>query len=328
MKRFCILLLALVAVAMVVPFEGARAGEKKRVAYIARNLSDQFAAWLADEMKKAAEKYSDTFSLDIMDSQENNEKQNGMIENAIAMKYDCVIIQPNDGELQRPYAQKVLDAGIFCITTNARIPDLPGSSSVDADPYEQGAALARDAFKRVPQNARVVLLSCMPGNLHTTSRYNAWHEVFLDKRPDVTLLAEAVSERPDEGMYMSIVEDWIQSYGHFDAALTVADAIALSFQEVVKDDPRFKDLLTYGVDGLPHALLAVKDGKYTATVMQNCVDLATLNMKAAYELLTGQKTVCEYNISADFIDSSNIDEYLKRYVEYGLLTQEEVDEHK
>ncbi|MCD8349553.1 MAG: sugar ABC transporter substrate-binding protein [Planctomycetaceae bacterium] len=325
MRKVAVMLLF--AFALVVPFEATQAGEKKRVAYIARNLSDQFAAWLADEMKKGAEKYSDTFTLDIMDSQENNEKQNGMIENAIAMQYDCVIIQPNDGELQRPYAQKVLDAGIFCITTNARIPDLPGASSVDADPYEQGAALARDALKRVPENARVVLLSCMPGNLHTTSRFNAYHEEFLDKRPDVTLLAEAVSERPDEGMYMSIAEDWIQSYGHFDAALTVADAIALSFQEVVKDDPRFKNLITYGVDGLPHALLAVKDGKYTATVMQNCVDLATLNMKAAYELLTGQKEVCEYNISADFIDASNIDEYLKLYVQYGLLTQEEVDKH-
>lgn len=328
MRKSWIALALLVAFMAAVPFRSAVGGEKKRVAYIARNLSDQFAAWLADEMKKAAGKYADTFTLDIMDSQENNEKQNGMIENAIAMKYDCVIIQPNDGELQRPYAQKVLDAGIFCITTNARIPDLPGASSVDADPYEQGAALARDALKRVPQNGRVVLLSCMPGNLHTTSRFNAWHEVFLDKRPDVTLLAEAVSERPDEGMYMSIVEDWVQSYGQFDAALTVADAIALSFQEVVKDDPRFTNLLTYGVDGLPHALLAVKDGKYTGTVMQNASNLASLNMQAAFELLTGQKTVCEYNISADFIDSSNIDEYLKLYVEYGLLSQEEVDKRK
>jgi ABC-type sugar transport system, periplasmic component len=301
------------------------AGEKKRVVYIARNLSDQFAAWLADEMKKASVKYGDTFTLDVMDSQDNNERQNGMIENAIAMRYDCIIIQPNDGELQRPYAQRVLDAGIFCITTNARIPDLPGSSSVDADPYEQGAVLARDALTRVPQNGRVVLLSCMPGNLHTTSRFNAWHEVFLDKRPDVTLLAEAVSERPDEGMYMSIIEDWVQSYGQFDAALTVADAIALSFQEVVKDDPRFKNLLTYGVDGLPHALLAVKDGKYTASVMQNAVELGELNMKAAYELLTGAKKVCEYNISAEFINADNIDEYLKMYVKYGLLTQKDID---
>lgn len=324
-KRQVMFLLALVF-ALTACFGAVQAGEgKKRVVYIARNLSDQFAAWLAGEMKKAAKKYEGEFTLDIMDSQDNNEKQNGMIENAIAMRYDCVIIQPNDGELQRPYAQKVLDAGLFCITTNARIPDLPGSSSVDADPYEQGAALARDALKRVPQNGRVVLLSCMPGNLHTTSRFNAWHEVFLDKRPDVTLLAEAVSERPDEGMYMSIIEDWVQSYGQFDAALTVADAIALSFLEVVKDDPRFNNLLTYGVDGLAQGLLSIKDGKYTATVMQNAVELAELNMKAAHELLSGEKKVCEYNISAEFIDSSNIDEYLKMYVKNGLLTQEEIE---
>ncbi len=328
MKKFHMALLLILAVALVAPFQSAFGGEKKRVVYIARNLSDQFAAWLASEMEKAAKKYSDTFSFEILDSQDNNEKQNALIENSIAKKYDVIIIQPNDGELQRPYAKAVLDAGLFVITTNARIPDLPGSSSVDADPYEQGAALARDAVKRAPKNGRTTFMSALPGNLHTTSRLRAFHEVFLTQRPDVTLLAEVTTERPDEGIYMSIFEDWVQSYGLIDVALCIGDSLAMSCAEVVKNDPRFKNTLFYGVDGLPSALIAVKEGRITATVMQNCVDLANLNMKAAYELLTGAKKVCEYNISADFIDKSNIDEYMEKYVEYGLLTRAQVDKYK
>ncbi len=328
MRKLRIALLFILAFTLAVPFAGVMAGEKKRVVYIARNLSDQFAAWLADEMQKAAKKYEDIFTLEVLDSQDNNDKQNTMIENSIAKKYDVIIIQPNDGELQRPYAQQVLDAGLFVITTNARIPDLPGSSSVDADPYEQGAALARDAVKRAPKNGTATFMSALPGNLHTTSRMKAFHEVFLGQRPDIKLLAEVTTERPDEGIYMSIFEDWVQSYGKIDVALCIGDSLAMACYEVVKDDPRFKDTLFYGVDGLPDALLSVKEGKTTATVMQNCVDLANLNMLAAKELLTGEKKVCEYNISADFIDSSNIDEYMEKYVDYGLLTRAEVDKYK
>lgn len=328
MKKCRVALLLVLAVTLAAPFHSAFGGEKKRVVYIARNLSDQFAAWLASEMEKAAKKYADTYTFEVLDSQDNNDKQNALIENSIAKRYDVIIIQPNDGELQRPYAQKVMDAGLFVITTNARIPDLPGSSSVDADPYEQGAALARDAVKRAPKDAKAVFMSALPGNLHTTSRLKAFHEVFLGQRPDVNLLAEVTTERPDEGIYMSIMEDWVQSYGKIDVVLCIGDSLAMSCYEVVKNDPRFKDTLFYGVDGLPDALLMVKDGKTTATVMQNCVDLADLNTKAAYELLTGAKKVCEYNISADFIDKANIDEYLQKYIEYGLLTKEEVDKHR
>jgi inositol transport system substrate-binding protein len=327
MRKCRIALLLALAVTLAAPFHNAFGGEKKRVVYIARNLSDQFAAWLASEMEKAAKKYADTYTFEILDSQDNNDKQNALIENSIAKRYDVIIIQPNDGELQRPYAQQVMDAGLFVITTNARIPDLPGSSSVDADPYEQGSALARDAVKRAPKNAKTVFMSALPGNLHTTARMEAFHDIFLGQRPDVTLLAEVITERPDEGIYMSIMEDWVQSYGKIDVVLCIGDSLAMSCYEVVKNDPRFKDTLFYGVDGLPDALLMVKDGKTTATVMQNCVDLANLNTKAAYELLTGAKKVCEYNISADFIDKSNIDEYLQKYIEYGLLTKEEVAKH-
>lgn len=246
MKRSRIALLMVLAITLAVPFHSVFGGEQKKVVYIARNLSDQFAAWLASEMEKAAKKYADTYTLEILDSQDNNEKQNALIETAIAKRYDVIIIQPNDGELQRPYAQAVMDAGLFVITTNARIPDLPGSSSVDADPYEQGAALARDAVKRAPKGARTTFMSCLPGNLHTTSRMKAFHEVFLGQRPDAVLLAEVTTERPDEGYYMSIFEDWVQSYGKIDVALCIGDSLAMSCWEVVKDDPRFKDTLFYG----------------------------------------------------------------------------------
>lgn len=328
MRKCCVVAAAILAVMVAIPAFSANAGEKYRVAYVARTLADQFAAWLATEMKNAADKNSDILTLEVLDAQADNEKQNTIIETCIAQKYDCIIVQPNDGELQRPYVQKALDAGIFCITTNAKIPDLPGSSSVDADPYEQGAVLARDGIKRVPQNARAVVMSCNPGNLHTTSRMQAYHDIFFKARPDVKLLAEVVLERADEGIFMATFEDWVQSYGEIDVIYTIGDALALSSLEVVKDNPKFKNLIAYGVDAIPDALLAIKGGRYTATVMQNCVDLAELNMKAARQLLTGEKKVVEYEIPAILIDKSNVDQYIAMYLEYGLLKQEEVDKVK
>jgi len=85
-----------------------------RVAYIARSQSDSFAAWLANEMKTAAKGYSD-ITLDVFDGQADDEKENSAIENAITNGYDAIIVQPNNGEAQRPYVEKVVEAGIIAI---------------------------------------------------------------------------------------------------------------------------------------------------------------------------------------------------------------------
>lgn len=303
-------------------------GEKMKVAYIARSLGDPFAAWLASEMEAKAQQYADTFTLEILDSQGDSEKENSIIETCIIKKYDCIIIQPNDGELQRPYAEKVVSAGIHCITTNAKIRDLDGASAVDADPYDQGAILAEHMVENVPQNAKVVFINALSGNYHTMSRTKAFQEKFLAVRPDVKLLAETTVEGPSfESQAMAVFEDWVQTFGAIDCVYSVGDVQSLAAVDAVKDNPLYKNMQAYGVDGLPGVLLAIKEGRYTGTCLQDAGQLAELNMKAAYELLTGTETQVDYNIDAVYIDKSNVDQYLLDYVEKGLLTEQDIEKY-
>ena len=145
------------------PAEDAAAGEGDvyKVAYIARAQSDSFAAWLANEMKAAADKYPD-IELQVFDGQADDAKENAAIENAIANGFDAVIVQPNNGEAQRPYVEKVVEAGMIAITTNSRIADIEGASSVDADPYNQAQVNAEKAIEQVPEGAKVVRSTQVP----------------------------------------------------------------------------------------------------------------------------------------------------------------------
>ena len=122
MKKVLSLALGL---ALSLTLSSAAFAKEYRVAYIARAQADSFAAWLANGVKEEAKKYPD-ITVDVFDGQANDETENSLIENAITNKYDCIIIQPNNGEAQRPYAEKVVAAGIICITTNARIDGIEG----------------------------------------------------------------------------------------------------------------------------------------------------------------------------------------------------------
>jgi inositol transport system substrate-binding protein len=234
-----------------------------------------------------------------------------------------IIVQPNDGESQRPFVERAIEAGILVITTNAKIPDIEGGSSVDADPFNQGAVLAMAAAELVPDGGNVVILSCLPGNLHTTSRYQAFQELFIDVRPDVNIIASHTFNEVDPAGAMAFIEDIMQSVGQIDAVLTVADVLALAAVEAVRDNPLYDDMLVWGVDGLAGALLSIRDGGQTGTCLQNAVELADKNMRAAYLLLTGAETVVHDSIGEVYIDISNVEEWIEAFVEYGLLSPEE-----
>ena len=289
-----------------------------RVAFIARAQSDSFAAWFANEMRAAAANYPDV-TLDVFDGQADDAKENAVIENCIANGYDAIIVQPNNGEAQRPYVEQIVQAGIIAITTNSRIDGIEGASSVDANPYIQAKVNADLAVTQVPQNARVVVLNGPSGNFHADERRVAWQECFFDKRPDVTILAEDFANwNKDEAM--ALMEDWTVAYGKIDAIISTNDNMAAGALEVVKDNPLYDGILAYGVDGVPEGCLLVKEGRLTATCLQSAIDLAVLNMDTVYKLLTGEATQIDTDIDAVLITQDNVDQYIEMYRERGLIT--------
>jgi inositol transport system substrate-binding protein len=287
-----------------------------RVAYIARTQSDSFAAWLANEMKAAAKDYSD-ITLDVFDGQADDEKENAAIENAITNGYDAIIVQPNNGEAQRPYVEKIVEAGIIAITTNARIAGIEGASSVDADPYKQAAVNAALALEQVPQNGKVVVLNGPSGNFHADERRKAWQAEFFDKRPDVTIIAEDIASwNKDEAM--AFMEDWQTANGQIDAIISMNDNMAAGALEVVADPTK---ILSYGVDGTAEACLLIQEGKMTSTCLQSAIDLAKLNMESVHKLLTGEETLINVDIEEVLITKDNAGDFVEMYKASGLITE-------
>lgn len=297
---------------------GTTGGAKNyKVAYVARAQSDSFAAWLANAVKEEAKKYPN-ITLDVFDGEANDEKENSMIENAITNKYDLVIVQPNNGEAQRPYVEKVVKAGIFAITTNARISGIEGASSVDANPYEQAAVNARAAVEQVPQNAKVVVLKGPSGNFHADERRASWQKEFFDKRPDVKIVGEQIASwNKDEAM--KYMEDWVQANDKIDAVISMNDNMAAGALEVVKGNAKYKDMLAYGVDGTAEAILLIQEGRMTSTCMQSAYDLATKLLDTSNKLLTGAEKQIDTDIGNPLVNKANVQEYVDILKKSGAI---------
>ena len=291
---------------------------KIRVAYIARAQADSFAAWLANSIKEEARKYPNII-VDIFDGQANDDVENSLIENAIINKYDVIIIQPNNGEAQRPYAEKVVAAGIICLTSNARIAGIAGASSVDADPYKQAAVNAVAALKQIPQGANVVVLNGPPGNFHADERRRSWKIEFFDKRPDVKIVGEQIANwNKDEAL--SFMETWIQANNRIDAVISMNDNMAAGALEAVKGNSKFNNLLVYGVDGTAEACLLIKEGKMTSTCKQSAYDLSEKILDTVNKLVNKEATQIDTDIDNPLVNKDNVDQYIEMYKKTGAIS--------
>jgi inositol transport system substrate-binding protein len=328
MKKIVVAALVLILAGTSMVFAGAgkqdgagAASGKKRVVYIARAQADLFAAWLANSIKSEAAKYPN-LDVQILDGQADDAKQNGLIETAIANKADIIILQPNDAEAQKPSVQKAVNAKIPVILTNPRIPDealMKVTNSVDADPYEQAAVVARLALTQIPQDGKVVVLRGPDGNMHSIERRRAWQTEFFAKRPDVSIVGEQSGHwNKDEGMrYM---EDWVQANPQIDAVCSMNDNMAMGALEAVKGNAKFAGLLVYGVDGDAAAALLIQEGSFTATAFQNAEELANQNLKLANDILTGVVTsVVNTDIVCPLYTRDNVAELIAIHKSTGAL---------
>ena len=294
---------------------------KQRVLYIARAQADLFAAWLANSVKKESAKYPN-FTVDVQDASADDAKQISLIENGITNKYDLIIVQPNDNEAIKPAIRQVIAAKIPVILTNPRISEdefLKTVNSVDANPYEQGAVVARYALNQVPRDAKVVVLRGPDGNMHSIERRRAWAQEFFAQRPDVTIVAENSGHwNKDEGM--RFMEDWVQANPQIDAVISMNDNMAMGALEAVKGNAKFDRLLAYGVDGDAGAALLIKEGKLTATSFQNADSLAAKIAELANNILSGRVTgIVNSDIDCTRYDISNVDELIAVHKSNGAL---------
>lgn len=308
----------LVAAALVVSLLAGTvwAGEKYRMAYVARAQGDSFAAWLANAIKEEVEKNYPDMEVTVFDGQSNNETISSHIENAVVNKYDAILLQPFDTEANRYPLLQAVEAGLVGACVNVQIKD-PRLGNVDANPYDQAAVNAVAAIGQIPQNANVVVLLGPAGNPHALGRRDAWQKEFFDKRPDVKIVGEQIANwNKDEAMrYM---EDWIQATnGKIDAIISMNDNMCAGAIEAAKD-AKLGQLFAYGVDGTAEACLLIKDGDMTSTSLQSAYDLAEASVKLVHSMLKGGKPET-IMIDCPLINKDNVDKYIEMHKRAGAL---------
>jgi inositol transport system substrate-binding protein len=272
------------------------------------NLSSEFIVMLNRAMAEKAAELG--VRLVVNDAQRSPEKQVQHVESFVAQKVAAVILNPCEVEASSPAVDRAVAAGIPIVNVNSETRSIPTAFVGSRD--EESARIAMEYVAgRLKGQGNVLLMQGFLGQAAQLKRDAGAREV-LARYPALRLLAVQTAEW-DRAKAMSLMENWIQSYGdHINAVFAQNDEMAMGALLALEQARRKDRIVVAGVDAIADALQAVKAGRLDATVFQDARGQGGTAVATALKLVRGDPCPTQVLIPFQLVTRDNVERFLGR----------------
>lgn len=286
---------------------GGDSKPKYRIGAATQGLSHEFIKALVEAMQEKAGELN--AELIVMDSQDQIENQLNQVDNLISQKVDAIILNSVDFVGSSPAVERVKAAGIPLVEAITFTQNEDYTVFVGTDPEQSGVMMGELLAKFLDGKGNVALLQGQIGHSAEITRGAGLKKSLFDKYPDVKLITQQTANwNRDEAM--RITEDWLQRFPQINAIAAQNDEMAMGALQAVEASGR-TDIVIVGIDGIPDALKAVKEGKLAATVLDNVTAEGKRAMEVAVGLIEGKTFTKKELVDYIPITKENVDQYYK-----------------
>ncbi|MCC8180550.1 MAG: substrate-binding domain-containing protein [Planctomycetes bacterium] len=289
----------------------AQAGEYK-IGYSCNNFNDTFQTYIVD----AAREFVATVEgvvLEVSDAQEDTVRQGDQIDTFIQSGVDALVVVPVNTTAVQPYVRAAARANVPLIFVNrnpypdGKIPE--NVYFIGADSTLEGETQMEAAGAAMGGKGNIVILVGMLSNEASHARTQGVKNVIAAKYPNIKVLAEETANwQRDQGM--TVMENWMTAYGdQINGVCSNNDEMALGALNALQKSGR-KDVVVYGVDAIPDALVSIGRGEMTGTLLQDPVGQGKGSVEMALNILRGIKPAQQINkLPAVLINKDNVASY-------------------
>lgn len=283
------------------------AERKPVIALCISHMSNAFTKSVADSMTSSAK----AAGADIIVYEASNDvsKQISQIESAVNQNVDFICVEPVSMVGVTPAMETAKNAGIPVISSFQMVND---TSKVTSYVVVTNQALGRiemqQAIDDIGGKGNIAILLGPRGSEAEINRSLGYKSV-LDKYPDVKVVFEETGNwTTEEGLRLA--ENWLQTGTRIDAFVSQNDNMALGAVKAVEDRGLSGQINVYGIDAVPDAIKAIKDGRLTMTVSQEIPSVSQRIVDLCMALYRGEKIDSAYELDGKVVDLRNVDSYL------------------
>ena len=281
---------------------GPGEGQKLVVGATMLSMQNEFIVNVHDEMEKKAQELG--VELITVDAERSALKQIEQVESFIGQKVDAIIMNPCEVEASSPAVAKALAAKIPIINVNSETSASP-SAFVGSDDVESAKIALRYLAKKLGGKGNILMMQGYMGQAAQIKREQGAREI-LKEYPGLKLIAQQTAEW-DRAQAMSLMENWVQSYGsQINAVFAHNDEMGLGAVKALQAAGIKDKVVVVSIDAIPDALQSVKKGELDATIFQNAQQQGSKAIEAAVKLAKGQPYEQKTLIPFQLITKENV----------------------
>ena len=249
------------------------------------SMQNEFIQQVADALEKSAK--TANVELIVVDAERSSLKQVEQVESFISQQVDAIILNPCEFEASSPAVEKAQKAGIPIVNVNSSTKSKP-DAFVGSDDAESANMAMELIAKHLNGKGNVLMIQGYMGQAAQLDRERGAKAV-LAKYPGLKLLASQTGEW-DRAKSMSLMENWIQSFGdQVQAVFAQNDEMGLGAVQALMDAKKKANVYVVSVDGIQDARKSVEQGNLDATLIQNAEKQGSESLRMAIELAQKKK---------------------------------------
>ncbi len=294
------------------PFAGAASAATIGVAFAD---DDTFLKLLRAGVEDEASKRGGV-SLTVEVAGKDADRQMDTLKSFIDQKVDAMIVNLVNSDDGKAVSQMASEAGIPLVYVNTQpinAAELPRRQTFVASDDEKGGTLqAKEACRLLNGKGRIVLMMGELTNPAARRRSDAVAAVAKTEECSGLEIVERQSANWKRDQGTSVMGEWLNADVAFDAVLANNDDMALGALRIMSlRGLPMDEIVVAGIDATPAALTAMKTEELDFTVYQNASAQGAGAIKAAIDLIAGEKVPPAIDIPYELVTPANLANYVE-----------------
>jgi ribose transport system substrate-binding protein len=243
-----------------------------------------------------------------------------LIDEALVKKPDAFVVAPVHPTRVDDAFRRIEAAGIpVCAFVNP-VHAVKCVSFAGSDDYRLGAAVATHLYRHLDGSGTVLVLSGPAESPTSGPRVKGFYDV-ARAYPGIRLVGPVMGRFLREPAREETAR-WLQNGPAFDACLAANDLMALGALEAV--DAAGRKTIASGVNAIPEAIAAIKEGRMLGTADFDAMNLAALATECAIRHLRGERVPANVELPVQLVERSNCGRWDLPFEQRPIRTLEEV----
>jgi ribose transport system substrate-binding protein len=281
------------------------------IALIMKTMSNPFFQTMEKGAKEEAGKLGVELSSQAAEKETDDEKQAGIVENAIAKQVAAIIIAPADSKTLIPALLKANAAGIPVINVDNRIDPQAAQEAglklvtfIGPDNAEGAQKAAGYLFETMGGTGKVAMLEGIRGVDNAENRKKGFERA-LKEFPQVTLAdSQSASWELEQGD--TVFTNMLTAHPDITGLFCANDMMALGAIRAIEAAGKQGKILVAGYDNLAAAQEKLKSGALLCTIEQHPDLMGAYGVRCAVALLEGHDIPPEIAVPTDLVTKETL----------------------